>query len=168
MFANATPTTLDLSALAISKFPVEIAHLKHTSLTPSLDKLWVSSLHGMPTGSVCRLSQKAQTDIFIERGLKTFRHSCQRLVFSEQAGNFLLSFLLKDWAEVRVVGAATGIWLALAGSALSKILFVEIKDLKKALTNPDVLLEAGSMETIGVMLKELPTSKPVILFTSVE
>jgi hypothetical protein len=64
------------------------------------------------------------------------------------------------------MGVSTDPWLAMAGSALSKVTVVEMENVHEALVNSDVLLGAGSMASLSIFLKEVPTTKPVLLFTT--
>jgi hypothetical protein len=118
--------------------------------------------------------------VYVERGLKVFRHSRSCLVIGANAGDWLLSFSPKDWEEVKVLGSQSDPWLGLAGRSLRKLSFISTLDLVSAVqecdmvlrklsftstldTECDVVLGTGSIEQLSSLLALFRTTKPVLL-----
>jgi hypothetical protein len=145
-------------------------------LTPSLDKRRASqgvsllSLH-LATAAVKKSSRKRpalallEPVVYVERGVKCFRHSRVCLVFGENAGDILLSFAPKDWSEVKILGDSDDKWMVLASTGLESVTFIQRQDIRGAMSSCDVLLGAGSRPLLTARLSEMPTTKPVLLFT---
>jgi hypothetical protein len=133
------------------------------SLTPSLDRLRTSSRPVLPTK---RPRAEREDILYVERGLKDFRHSRTCVVFGENAGDWLLSFSPRDWREVKLVGEASDSWLSLTAPALPQVTYVAEAKLNVAMINCDVVLGAGSVENLTAILDKHPTTKPVLLFSS--
>jgi hypothetical protein len=110
-------------------------------------------------------TSEPEEELYVERGLKFFKHSRICLVFGENVGDLLLSFSPKDWNEVRILGRATDEWLRIATTHLDKVTFVDEHSLSQAIQGCDVVLGAGSDAFLSTTLDLLPTTKPVALFT---
>jgi hypothetical protein len=104
--------------------------------------------------------------VYIERGIKLFRHPRVCIVFGENAGDLLFSFAPKDWSEVKVLGDSDDKWLVLASTGLTNVSFVRDQDFREAIQNCDVLLGAGSGSLLLEIMTSVSTTKPVLLFTA--
>jgi hypothetical protein len=101
--------------------------------------------------------------VWVERGLKVFRHSLSCSVIGANAGDWLLSFSPKDWEDAKVLGSQSDPWLGLAGRSLRKLSFASTLDLVSAVQECDMVLGAGSIEQLTSLLALFRTTKPVLL-----
>jgi hypothetical protein len=147
LLSSATPDGLGLSLL---------------SLAPR--RLGAKSVTANPVSSFKRsILTLEEPMVYVERGLKVFRHSRSCLVIGANAGDWLLSFSPKDWEDAKVLGSHSDPWLGLAGRSLRNLSFMSMLDLVSAGQECDMVLGAGSIEQLTSLLALFRTTKPVLL-----